>query len=634
MFRLSLLTVLVFNLYSRPSIAQDSAALTEKAKRAAADKQWPTAFTLIDKATTEAHKEFNQLLDRISKRKDKEPIGLEVEEEIGKHFSERFSPVFQTGYAIAVKAQEANAVVDQGVGFRAAKWAVNGKAMGREVIADRLRAQRRGMTEAIKLPAQLSPDELQRSLPASSTLVEMIRFKNHFAGDQEWYAAVLIPADKGEVELLDLKEAGPTDTMARDLATAMAANPLKNASAPLEALQNRLFVRLYQPLKRSKRWLLSPSADLWLIPFTAMKTDDGTYAIEKHVISYEIAGRDVRKHKYSTPLNNRTPAYVIGPPDFDKVLRRANRDAAKMQVAVSGALDKEQIGVLEFSSNRDIPNDSGEWATVFGRRRRRYTPPPPIIVRPLPGSCTKAQLLGGELEPSYKNSSLKSVRGLPISITNALEAPPLRGEVQAVGGQQAGEDAFVQEMVAGHRFRTVVLISHGFFVDPAKVDPGKRSAQTVVAKPPNPLMRCGMVFAGYNRWRATAPNEAVQAGNHRDGVLTGYEVVSKCKLDGVELVALIGCGTGVGQTNFHGDSLASLRYAFTNVGCKAVLGTSWSVDAAESAGLMNEFFDRFGTSGRSLDEILQEVQVGFIQSERNAGRTPHPFHWASFSITR
>lgn len=152
-------------------------------------------------------------------------------------------------------------------------------------------------------------------------------------------------------------------------------------------------------------------------------------------------------------------------------------------------------------------------------------------------------------------------------------------------------------------------------------------------------MRCGMVLSGYNQWVRIPPTppllKAVKANDNSDGILTGREVVERCDFEGVELVALIGCGTGVGQRFFGGDSLASLRYSFTNAGGTAVLGSSWSVRVAETAQLMNLFFETQANHEAEADVVLQKIQKTYIENQRKA-KSPaiHPYYWASFSVTR
>jgi hypothetical protein len=437
---------------------------------------------------------------------------------------------------------------------------------------------------------------------------------------------------------------------------------------------------------RDSRWILSPTSDLWLVPFSAMKSEDGKFAVESHVISYEIAGRDVMKDDYKNPPRAaHASLFVIGLPDFNRPLnvgtpqsyqRAAPHAASGVQVCSTGLNRKERFtgdamlsafliselekegsamltGEMSGVQNTDLKN-----AAKCARSaclvdcpppwwRPCYPPcyppwnapchPPCLPCEPAPQTKPrareKAHLLGGELQDRYSLNELQEISGLPDYLARLTQEAAPRARVKILTGAKARKDSFEQAFDRANEYKTIILLTHGFFLDPASANADPRLRARLVANP-DPLSRCGMILSGYNAWRERVADQAVISGDPSNGVLTAREVTETCHLDGVSLVALIGCGTGVGEY-FNGDSLASLRYGFSRAGAQGVLGTSWSVQTASSAKVMNAFFKAGATSAETPDKLLHEAQTAFIKAQRAAQSDKiHPFYWASFSITR
>ncbi|MDA0265781.1 MAG: CHAT domain-containing protein, partial [Cyanobacteria bacterium] len=124
-------------------------------------------------------------------------------------------------------------------------------------------------------------------------------------------------------------------------------------------------------------------------------------------------------------------------------------------------------------------------------------------------------------------------------------------------------------------------------------------------------------------------------------------------LNGVELVVLSACETGVGGLG-NGEEVLGLGYQFQLSGAQAVIASLWSVDDLGTQALMTAFYDALG-SGLSKTEALQAAQLALIGGNQSAGseenraiavmtqtapspqsvgssRYNHPYYWAPFIL--
>jgi len=174
--------------------------------------------------------------------------------------------------------------------------------------------------------------------------------------------------------------------------------------------------------------------------------------------------------------------------------------------------------------------------------------------------------------------------------------------------------------------QTLHLATHGFFLDDQPHDPNQDQRALAVigatdrlagAKFENPLLRSGLLLAGFNTWRTGGepPAEA------EDGLLTAEDVTGLDLLD-TELVVLSACDTGLGMVH-AGEGVFGLRRAFVVAGAKTLVMSLWKVPDQQTQELMVDFYRRL-LADTPRAQALREAQLELRK------RHPHPFYWGAF----
>jgi CHAT domain-containing protein/tetratricopeptide (TPR) repeat protein len=344
----------------------------------------------------------------------------------------------------------------------------------------RLSGSRAALPEWIDLAA------VRKALPPDAVLIDIAHFKvydfKHEPGAKKYqparYAAWLTPR-AGPVRLIDLGPAVKIDEALQRFRAAMQkagkrikADGEEKAEQALRQHLDELSGLVLKPLLphigASKRWLVSPDGNLWLLPWEALTLPDGKFAVEKHLVSYLTSGRDLlpppeAKVKVSAPL-------VLADPDYDLDAAEANRAAKRLL----GSADEEATRAL-----------SGGFR--LGALRR------------LKGTAAEARAI---------TPTLKAYTGV---------APRVRTEAEAL-------EAVVK---AARHPRVLVLCTHGFFLPDQEVPRDDKGKPRAEKKWENPLLRCGLLLAGCNNAaKATEGDDGVLTGLEVVGTdLRGTELV-------------------------------------------------------------------------------------------------------------
>ncbi|MEZ6033576.1 MAG: CHAT domain-containing tetratricopeptide repeat protein [Planctomycetaceae bacterium] len=223
-------------------------------------------------------------------------------------------------------------------------------------------------------------------------------------------------------------------------------------------------------------------------------------------------------------------------------------------------------------------------------------------------------------------SELRSVSNayFPQLKSSAAEAISIKPSIDGFTSDSAklflADDCQEATFKGLHRPRVLVVSTHGYVEKPGE----SKESQSATISYDNPLLRCGLAFAGANNRQLAAED------GKEDGILTGLEIVG-IDLRGTELVVLSACQTGLGDIQ-DGEGVAGLRHAFQLAGARAVISSLWEVEDGATARLINAFFENLA-KGLSKSEALRQAQLFQIKSRRERFGAAHPFFWSAFTLT-
>jgi CHAT domain-containing protein len=219
------------------------------------------------------------------------------------------------------------------------------------------------------------------------------------------------------------------------------------------------------------------------------------------------------------------------------------------------------------------------------------------------------------------------------------EAMP-RGTVRELSGSAPTEQA-IRDLAPQSTY--IHLATHGYFgraAQGAAPKPGEQNplesfgvagaGDSVASMQPDLL--CGVCLVGFKR----------QAQQDRDdGILTALEVKA-LDLDGVDMVTLGACQTGLG-IQVDSEGVLGLQRAFQLAGARSTVTTLWSVSDDATQALMTDFYSNLWAKKQSRIEALRQAQLTMLRDggkrglkgvkPENAEKRLPPFFWAGFVLS-
>jgi CHAT domain-containing protein/Tfp pilus assembly protein PilF len=420
---------------------------------------------------------------------------------------------------------------------------------------------------ALPAPAEIV-DRVAKALPRDGALVEFVAYEDRplmpgpgAPGPQLRYQVLVLLPD-ATVRALDLGPAEPIDLASTSLRDALA-NRDATYQARAEALYQLAFQPLLPLLGKTRRLYLSPDSQLALVPFAALH-DGHQFLVEAFDLTYLTSGKDLLPRPGETVPT--AAVAVLADPDFRALLPVSTASLA----AASAHAERFFSALHEGLAPR-------AWATAA-----------------LPGTRQEAEAIQ---------------RLLP--------------QAQLFLGREATKERLLQLPTPA----ILHLATHGFFLENAPTPPHSRALghfgvlgeDPLAARPPDPLLRSGLLFAGAD---ALAKDASGPVQPPPESALATALELAGLNLWGTQLVVLSACDTGRGDVKL-GQGVYGLRRALMVAGAETVVMSLWKVNDETTRTLMEAYYTNL-LDGQSRASALRQAM------RRLRVTQPHPYYWAPF----
>ena len=192
-------------------------------------------------------------------------------------------------------------------------------------------------------------------------------------------------------------------------------------------------------------------------------------------------------------------------------------------------------------------------------------------------------------------------------------------DVTALSDAAATEESF--KKLSGTGLKILHIGTHGFYETAADMQNAgyKFFSGNQQSEEDRSLSCSGLLFAGANSALDPNRNAEIPEGAD-DGVLTAKEI-SRLDFQGLDLVVLSACQTGLGEIT--GEGVFGLQRGFKKAGAQTIVMSLWKVADESTQLLMVEFFKNL-TAGQSK-------RAAFLAAQKIVReKYPNPLHWAAF----
>jgi CHAT domain-containing protein/Flp pilus assembly protein TadD len=220
-----------------------------------------------------------------------------------------------------------------------------------ETLEAKLSARSAGLG---RTPVDLDVADLQRVIPDDGVFLDFFRYRpfdphatrvaERF-GEARYAAYALRP--KGDPVWIEFGESRTIDALIHDLRRALEAPGRGDLADRTRALAEPLTGPLMRVIESASQVLVSPDADLNLLPFHVLAGREGRLLIETHRFSYLTSGRDLLAPPSSHAAG---PSLVVANPAFGEPGPPAGRVVPRTFGPLPGA-EREAISVAELLGN-------------------------------------------------------------------------------------------------------------------------------------------------------------------------------------------------------------------------------------------------------------------------------------------
>jgi CHAT domain-containing protein/Tfp pilus assembly protein PilF len=414
-----------------------------------------------------------------------------------------------------------------------------------------------------------SLDALLAALPQDAVLVDFLEFNRYTppkdkglnaTGERQLVAFVIRHAEKAEdqVRMIPLGPVAPIWLAVDAWRKSFGMGPEGEAAG--KSLRDAVWQPLLQHIADAKSILVSSDGALGRLPLGALPgKEPGTYLLEDHRL-----------------------ALVPVPQLLPSLMSRDAKRTPSRDLLLMGDVD---YGPNFAATPEPSPAQSSDdlFRSAVGGKKES-------ALAKLPETKVEVMMIENKL------AEVVAKRGLP--------AP--RVEVLKEAGATVAE---FRRLAPDCRY--LHLATHGLFAPPSiksaehSISPDARSSGStrlatreaqVVGYAPGLLS--GLAFAG--------ANDPPQA-DREDGILTSDEIAS-LPLEGVRLVVLSACETGLGATA-GGEGLLGVQRAFQVSGAGTTIATLWAVEDLATRVVMERFYENLWEKGLPRLDALREAQL-------------------------
>jgi CHAT domain-containing protein/Tfp pilus assembly protein PilF len=437
-------------------------------------------------------------------------------------------------------------------------------------------AKRSAELRTENLVADIDPARVVAKLPPQSALVDFMRYEHHTsltAAEGRFLAMVI--RSNGRLSVHTLGTAAEIDSAVARYRDHFE-NPLASQWTPEEcaAAAQALYRLIWEPLAPQfanvNSIFLAPDGSLSLISFAGLSGGDGRYLIEQYSFHYLLSGRDLLSSVATGPRGSGLLA--LGDPDFNATAaaRMGNNAPSQLLAGIQSA--------IAAITPRNVTS---------GCRALR--------------DCHVSRLPGTRVEVERLAEQWRKLRAEPVL---------------TFFDSQSSEENLKRD---SHGKRVIHLATHGYYISD-ECRPRTGSSGYFAE---SPLLQSGIFLAGSNLMGQGAVEQGAE-----DGILTAEEIAS-LNLQGVQLVILSACETGMGSVH-SGEGVFGLRRAFEMAGAQSVISTLWAVDDQAAAAMIGELF---ASDQEKVADAMRRAMLQIIHERRAAGQSDDPFYWAAFVAT-
>jgi CHAT domain-containing protein len=416
---------------------------------------------------------------------------------------------------------------------------------------------------------------VQKALPKQAIAIEFMDYK-YVKGDTTFYAALILKPNQVFPELVFLFEEralkkilGNAVKITDLYANRGSPNAPLNGIAPANQLYDLIWKPLLPHLESGQTIYYTPSGLLNQVAFDALMVNDSTFLSDVHPLHRCLSTGELlfEAHEPTFAIQS---ALLYGGIQYDA-------DGLADVSPTRGATETEQAPQTEAFQ---------ELIQARGTTNRAW-----------------AYLKGTQKEIDIL-SQLFQKQHIPVQALN----------------QQAASETHFKRLGQQLEVPTILhLATHGFSFpapQPQENEPLKMAFRTAE----HPLIRSGLVLAGANpAWTGKQNSNLPE-----DGILTAYEI-SNMQLNGIQLVVLSACETGLGDVRGT-EGVYGLQRAFKMAGVSYLVVSLWQIPDAQTTVFMTYFYENL------LNK--QPIRQAFTRAQNQMKLKYPPYYWAGLVLVR